>query len=344
MKIAIDISALKSAHRARGVGVYTKNLIDALAKYGKKHTYAHIMASDRLPKDVDIVHYPYFDPFFLTLPFVKPKLTVVTVHDLIPLVFPEKFPAGIRGAIKWQIQRASLRGSSRILADSDASKNDIARITGIHEWRIDTVFLAPDPVFRPVTDPHVLAGIQKKFSLPKQYILYVGDVNWNKNIPGLLSAFQKIQKNVKLVLVGSAFIDTTLKETKEINKITRALDLDASIIRTGYVPGETLSALYSLASCLVLPSLYEGFGLPVLEAMACGCPVVSSNASSLKEIAGPAICVSPSPEDLARGINHVLNTDRNIQTKKQFGWVAHFTWKKTAQETIQSYEKVLGTL
>lgn len=344
MKIAIDISPLKSAHRARGMGVYTKNLIEALEKYGKKHTYVHIEASGRVPKDVDVMHYPYFDPFFLTLPIVKPKPSVVTVHDLIPLVFPDKFPAGMRGAIKWQIQRASLRGANRILADSDASKNDIARITGIHKERIDRVFLAPDPVFRTVTDQQVLAGVQKKFSLPKQYILYVGDVNWNKNIPGLLSAFQKIQKGVKLVLVGGAFTDTTLKEIQEINKITRSLELDASIIRTGYVSGETLSAIYSLASCLVLPSFYEGFGFPVLEAMACGCPVVSSNASSLKEIAGPAICVSPSPEDLARGIMQALNIDRKIQTKRQYEWVTHFTWEKTAQETIQSYEKVLGTL
>lgn len=344
MNIAIDITSLETGHGRRGVGRYTKNLVDALQKYERQHSYSLFTRKQKVPDNADIVHYPYFDPFFLTLPLMKPKPTVVTVHDLIPLVFPDKFPAGLRGAIKWQIQKKSLHGAKRILTDSDSSKKDITKISGIKKEIIDTIYLAPDPAYHPVGDQAVLNRVRKKFSLPEKFILYVGDVNWNKNIPGLIHAFGEIRRNMKLVLAGTAFTNTALIETREITSLIESLGLSASVIRTGYVSEEDLSTLYSLASCMVLPSFYEGFGLPVLEAMVCGCPVVSSSASSLAEIAGPAILVSPSPEDLARGMTQALNADREQQAKRQFEWVQRFTWEKTAQETILSYEKVLGTL
>ncbi len=347
MKVAIDITPLESAHRARGVGVYTKNLIDALETYGKQHTYIYFTGKQLVPQDADIVHYPYFDPFFLTLPLVKRKPAVVTVHDLIPLVFPYKFPAGVRGAVKWQVQKVSLRGASRIIADSLSSKNDIARIAGVKKEIIDTVYLAPDPAYRPITDQSTLAGIRRKYSLPKQFILFVGDVNWNKNVIGLLRAFVTLRKRKelmqsKLVLVGGAFGDDTLSETQEINQFIREFDLEHVVITPGNVPLDELAGFYSMASVYVQPSHYEGFGLPVLEAMACGCPVVCTNTSSLKEIAGPAIQVGPKPEDILTGITGMLKVDRNIQSDRQFEWVRQFTWRRVAGETISVYERVLA--
>jgi glycosyltransferase involved in cell wall biosynthesis len=347
MKIAIDITPLKSAHRARGVGVYTKNLITALETYGKQHTYLHFTGNHHVPGDADIVHYPYFDPFFLTLPFVKPKPIVVTVHDLIPLVFPDKFPAGIRGNIKWKIQRLSLRGAKRIIADSNSSKNDITRIVGVKNESIDTIYLAPDPAYQPVTDPVTLNGVRRKYSLPKQYILYVGDVNWNKNVIGLLRAFVALRKRnefsqIKLVLVGRAFYEDKLPETQQINQCIREHDLEHMVIRPGNVPLDELACFYSLASVYVQPSYYEGFGLPVLEAMACGCPVVCTNTSSLKEIAGPALQVSPKPEDLLTGIMKMVTMERKVQIQRQFVWVKQFTWKRVARETIAAYERALA--
>ena len=349
MNIAIDITPLSGGHGRRGVGRYTKNLIDALQKYESHHSYSLFTRKQKVPDNADMVHYPYFDPFFLTLPLVKRKPTVVTVHDLIPLVFPDKFPAGLRGAIKWQVQRLSLRGAKRIIADSNSSKNDIVRILGIKKEIIDMVYLAPDPAYHPVTDPAALDGARTKFSLPKQYILYVGDVNWNKNVIGLLRAFATLRKQkellqFKLVLVGRAFLQDSLAQTQEINQFIHDHDLEHVVTCTGNVPVSDLAAFYSLASVYVQPSHYEGFGLPVLEAFACGCPVVSSNASSLKEIAGPAILVSPSPDDLVGGILRALSTDREAQAARQFEWVKRFTWKRTAKETVLSYEKVLGTL
>lgn len=329
--------------------MYTKNLIDALETYGKQHTYLYFTGHQLVPQDADIVHYPYFDPFFLTLPLVKLKPAVVTVHDLIPLVFPYKFPAGVRGAIKWQVQKLSLRGAKRIIADSLSSKNDIARITGIKKEVIDTVYLAPDPAYHPVTDQSALDGVRRKYSLSKQYILFVGDVNWNKNVIGLLRAFASLRQHrellhYKLVLVGRSFLQDSLAETQEINQFILDHDLEHVVICPGNIPAGDLAGFYSLASVYVQPSHYEGFGLPVLEAFACGCPVISSSASSLKEIAGPAILVPPSPDDLVGGILRALTTDREAQTARQFEWVKRFTWKRTAKETVLSYEKVLGTL
>ena len=346
MKIAIDITPLESAHRARGVGVYTRNLIDALEKYEKQHTYLYFTGKQRVPPDADLVHYPYFDPFFLTLPLVKPKPVVATVHDLIPLVFPYKFPAGIRGAVKWQVQKLSLRGAKRIIADSNSSKNDIVRITGVKREIIDTVYLAPDAAYRPVTDPSVLDGIRKKYSLPKQYILFVGDVNWNKNVTGLLRAFASLRQHqellhFKLVLVGGAFGDHTLPETQEINQLILEKDLEHVVVRPGNIPVEDLAGFYSMASVYVQPSHYEGFGLPVLESMICGCPVVCTNTSSLQEIAGPALTVSPKPEAILAGITKMLAIDRRAQAARQWEWVKQFTWKRVARETVAVYERAL---
>lgn len=341
MNIAIDMTPLETGSGLRGVGKYIINLIDALQKYESHHSYSLFTRKQKVPDDADLVHYPYFDPFFLTLPLMKPKPTVVTIHDLIPLMFPDKFPAGLRGAIKWQIQKQSLHRAKRILTDSDSSKNDIAKIACIKKEIIDTVYLAPDPAYHTVRDSALLAGVRKKFNLPKQFILYVGDVNWNKNIPGLIRACTGIRKDVTLVLVGMAFTNTALIETKEINSLIESLGLSASVIRTGYVSQESLAALYSLASCMVLPSFYEGFGLPVLEGMVCGCPVVCTNTSSLKEIAGPSILVSPRVEDIAAGIVKMIRSDRQKQVRLQLDWVKQFSWKKTARETVLAYEKII---
>jgi alpha-1,3-rhamnosyl/mannosyltransferase len=273
----------------------------------------------------------------LTLPLIKTKPTVVTVHDLIPLVFPDKFPVGLRGTLKLQIQKQSLFGAKRIIADSNSSKIDIEKIVGIKSSRIDIVYLAPDPAF------HVAKNLA---SMPKKYILYVGDVNWNKNVLGLLQAFvevrqQKGLEKYSLVLVGRAFIDGKLPETQEINRFISENHLENCIVRPGNVDMNDLCSIYSGASVYVQPSYYEGFGLPVLEAMKCGSPVVCTNTSSLKEIAGPALQVSPTADSISAGIVKMLGFQKKTQVQKQFDWVKKFTWENVAKETIALYERAL---
>ncbi len=350
MNIAINTLPLSTEHRMRGTGVYTKNLIDALQKYEKGHSYSFFTRAEDIPKKTDVAHYPFFDPFFLTLPFFKQFPTIVTVHDMIPLVFPDKFPPGLRGRIKWQIQRLSLFGAAGIVTDSERSKEDIVRLIGMRPTKIHVVPLAPSPQYKHVTEENSLKDVRQKYHLPETYVLYIGDVNWNKNIPGLLEAWKilrqkAIAKDVKLVLAGSAFTDTEVHETREILRHIEELGISKHVVRPGFVKEEDMAALYSQALSVVLPSWYEGFGFPVLEAMACGVPVVATNGGSISEIAGPALSVDPSnTTGIARGLEMVLTLppkQRSTLVAKGIMWAKNYTWRRVARETVLVYEGIL---
>ncbi len=350
MHIAINTLPLSTEHRMRGTGVYTKNLIDALAKYEKQHTYTFFTRPQDIPKRTNAVHYPFFDPFFLTLPFFKQYPTAVTVHDMIPLLFPDKFPPGIRGGIKWQIQRLSLMGAAAILTDSECSKTDIARLTTKQKERIHVVPLAPSPRYVRVTDERVLRTMQKAYHMPDEYVLYVGDVNWNKNVTGLLEAWKivksKLSKNraCALVLAGSAFSNLELRETRDIMQLIQTMGIGKSVVRPGFIKEEDMSSLYSGAICLVSPSWYEGFGFPVLEAMVCGVPVVASTRGSVPEISGPSRSADPGKiGDLAKAIKETVELhgkEREVLVKKGIEWARLYTWKRVARETAAVYEKI----
>lgn len=348
MNIAIDTTPLTSGHAGRGVGVYTRNLTEALQKYGDKHSYSFFTRGQHVPKHADIVHYPYFDPFFLTLPMQKNIPTVVTVHDLIPLVFPDKFPAGFRGTVKWQLQKFALRRTDRIIAVSRCSKRDVERLTGIDEKKIDVVYSAATGGYKHVADANALGTLKKKYSLPDSYFLYVGDVNWNKNIAGLLRAFGKFlnqSHRYHLVLVGKPFLNGSLKETSEIRSLIQELRLEDHIMYTGYATDEEVAGLYSMAVCSLEPSYYEGFGLPVLESMASGCPVLVADNSSLKEIAGPSVLIQADDVgSIAGGMHRIVSLSSEARKKliaDGITWSRKFSWEKTAKETIAVYEKVL---
>ena len=172
----------------------------------------------------------------------------------------------------------------------------------------------------------------------------MGDINWNKNILGLLKAFQKVKKDIKLVLVGKAFIDRS-PEVNAIQTSIHALGIRGEVIMPGLVALQDLPALYTLASVYVQPSFYEGFGLPILEAMACGVPVISSRASSLAEIAGPAVLIDPNNYgDLATRLKEVLTMPadkRQTFIQKGILWAKRYSWEKVARQTVQSYEKAV---
>lgn len=238
----------------------------------------------------------------------------------------DHFPRGIRGELKWQIQKLLIKKVAKnIITDSHASKHDIQQVLGFSPEHVFLIPLAPRVVFK----PNKLSEVRKKYKLNNKYVLYVGDVNWNKNIPGLLDSVS----NLPLVCVGKAFVDYQTEMPKNVKKL-------------GFVSDEELAGLYSMAEVLVYPSYAEGFGFPVLEAMACGCPVVTSNVSSLVEIAGPAIMVNPyKPDDIRRGIDLALGLSasaRHDMVASGFEWVKKFTWKKTAHATAKIYEKTIN--
>ena len=349
MRIAIDVSPFQSGHKIRGVGKYTELLIRALKQYKSEHSYHSFTRGQSIPKNIDLVHYPFFDPFFLTLPFLKFRPTVVTVHDLIPIAHAQHFPRGIRGEVKWQIQRLSLRGAKEVITDSKASKQDIRTFAGVPLNNISVVYLAPLEIFHPNKDSNALSRVSKFLLLPHRFILYVGDVNWNKNIPGLLRAFALIRKKVnglKLVLVGKQFLNTDLIETQIINALIKSLNINSFVLRLGFVSEINLAAVYGLASVYVQPSFAEGFGFPVLEAMACGCPVVAANVSSLPEIAGPSKLVDPTKaQSIADGMLWMLNkseSERKMLIHEGNDWVKRFSWRQVAKETVAVYEKALA--
>jgi glycosyltransferase involved in cell wall biosynthesis len=354
MKVAIDISPLKSGHAGRGIGTYTDLLIKSLQKYETSNSYNLFTRGQIVPKEVDLIHIPYFDPFLLTLPFIRNKPIVVTVHDLIPIHYLKEFPRGIRGEFKWQIQKLLLKQSDQIITDSKASRKDIVNIIGIDPELISSIYLAPSDEYFQVTDIKEQNFVRKKYKLPESYILYVGDVNWNKNIPGIIKAFKKIKAELiksnltkyKLVLVGSAFLKSDLRETNDINVLIQKLGIENEIIKTGYVSVNDLRTIYSLAKVLVQPSFAEGFGLVPLEAMSSGCPTVVSDNSSLKEIAGPSrLCNPENSQDIADKVLEIINLsqdERNKLVLSGLAWVKSFNWQKIAHETTLVYEKVIA--
>ena len=351
MNIAIDVSPLKNtnllAHRVRGTGFYIENLKSSLLKYVPENKYTFFVRGEKLPKDIDLVHYPYFEPFFRTLPIIKKYKTVVTVHDLTPLIFPKYFPKGVKGAIKWQIQKLALRQADVIITDSESSKKDIVKLTGISRNKVRVVYLAASEMFKPNKNTLLLCRIKVKYNLPEKFVLYVGDVTWNKNLPRLVEAVKKI--NVTLVMAGSALVQNDFDRSNPWNqdllKVQKMVENDKRIRRLGFVPTEDLVSIYNLATVFAMPSLYEGFGLPILEAMSCGCPVVTTKEGSLKEIVGDAAYFvdAYSIDSIANGTGEVFFSSKvqNGLSEKGLVQAKKFAWKKTAEETTRVYKSVL---
>ncbi len=346
MKIAIDISPLQTGHKVRGVGFYLEYLKRSLLKHYPENDYIFFVQEKEIPQDVDLVHYPYFDPFFRTLPLIKKHKTVVTVHDLTPLVFPQHFPAGIKGKLIWETQKIVLKQVDAIITDSHASKKDILKLVGIPDEKVSVAYLAAGEEFRVIKSSGHKA-IKIKYNLPEKFVLYVGDVTWNKNIPRLIQAIQEI--DVPIVMIGKALIEKNFDTTNQWNKslvtFHELIKDDNRIIRLGFIPTEDVVAIYNLATVLALPSLYEGFGLPLVEAMQCGCPIVTTDDASIPEIVDNAAMYVDGYDShsIARGIKRVFS-DKKLQTKLSIAGlhnVKSFSWKKTAEETIAVYNRVI---
>jgi len=349
MNIALDITPIKNSksvtHRVRGTGFYIENLKRSLLQYFPNNKYIFFTRGEKIPKNVNLIHYPYFEPFFLTLPIFKEHKTVVTVHDLTPLVFPKYFPIGIKGGIKWQIQKRALRKTDAIITDSICSKNDMVRHTGISDSKIQVVYLAASDAFKKIEKSSILGSIREKYNLPQRFVLYVGDVTWNKNLPRLIEAIKKI--NLTLVMVGSALVQKEFDHSNPWNqdllKVQNLVQNDKRVIRLGFIPTQDLVALYNLATVFVMPSLYEGFGLPILEAMSCGCPVVTTKMGSIPEVVGNAAYYVDAYDinEIANGIGEVYFNQKLQKELSQKGLMRakKFSWQKTAENTMNVYER-----
>ncbi|HMS22624.1 MAG TPA: glycosyltransferase family 1 protein [Candidatus Levybacteria bacterium] len=349
MRIAIDNSPITSSHKLadkiRGTGFYIKNLIDALEKYHPENEYIFFQQGE-VPPHADIYHYPYFEPFFFSLPSRKYGKSIVTVHDVIPLVMPKLFPVGVRGKIKFLIQKRRLLKMDGIITDSQASKNDIIRICGIKSEKITSIPLAQSEVYKKIKI-HISERkkILNKYHIPDNFVLYVGDATPNKNLKRLINAVLSLK--IPLVMVGGALVRSKVAAhpwNKDLLYVQKMAEMYNNIYLLGYVSDADLSLLYNMCKVFAFPSLYEGFGLPVLEAASSGAPIVTSHEGSLIEVIGDsARIVDPySEESIAAALGEIFNS-KTQQVK--FGKTAHekskkYDWKKTADATTEVYEKI----
>lgn len=344
MKIAICTSPLSSASKTRGVGAYTRELIKSLKKYFPSDQVIETV-SDPYKTKADLIHYPFFDPFYLTLPWIFTKPTIITIHDLIPLKYPAHFKVGIWGTIKLYIQRSRVRSSSAIITDSEASKRDINKLFLIPNSKI---FVVPLSSATSRTVYSLTNKLKKLYHLPDRYILYVGDINWNKNIPGLIDAFARLNNSsTHLVLVGKVFADKpNINEYLDIKNAIEKSGKAELIHQVGYVPSHHLGAIYHAATLYVQPSFDEGFGLPVLEAMKAGTAVLCSNQGSLSEVASDAVSYfDPTCDDLTQAIENLLSSSQKRAELISRGYerAKLFSWKNTATRTHDVYTKIITT-
>ena len=331
MKIAINTSSLSSASQNRGIGFYTSRLI---AELQNNPSLQLIKFEKKIPAGVDLVHYPGFNPFQFSFPLINTLPFLVTIHDLIPLKFPTHFPPGIKGKLRWLIQRGLLLSAAGIITDSQSSQKDILDLTEISPAKIHVIYLAADKVFKPIKPIN-------KFSLPDKFVLYVGDVNYNKNLPELIQAC--LENNYPLVLAGKQIVatdyDRNHPENQALVKVQSLIQTNPKkIIPLGFLPTQDLVMLYNLAAVYAQPSLAEGFGLPVLEAMACGCPVLTSQAGSLLEI-----CEGADIKFSLKNLKRCWQSPslRLKMSKQGLIQAAKFSWQKTAQQTFLIYEKTI---
>lgn len=349
MKVAIDQRPLTSGDAIRGIGFHTRELITHLERESRRVEDLKFDIVDFTKADLskyDIVHYQYFHPHFLTLPFNKPaKKVIVTIHDLIRLIYPEAYPSGVKGSLRFLLQKYNLRNVDAVITISETSKKDIVRFLGINPDKIFVTYLAPQTRTSLKLREIDLATSKKKFNLPEKFVLYVGDVNYNKNLLNLAEAC-KIAK-VKLVIVGKqAASDESYDNLENASwaEFLQKYRKDRGIIRLGYLEPEEFEAVFKLATLYCQPSLYEGFGLPLLEAFQRGLPVVSTRTQALVEVGEEAcIYVDPNdPHDMAMGMKKILDNKKLASEliKKGRERAKEFSWDKTAKQTYEVYKKV----
>lgn len=277
------------------------------------------------------------------LPPIHPRRSIVTVHDLGYRYFPQTHRPLDRLYLDLST-RWNARAAARILADSEATKADLIREYGTPAEKIAVVYPGRDENLRRIEDSAAIAAVKAKYNIAGEYILYIGTLHPRKNLARLIDAFATVNAqctmhNAQLIIAGRKgwLYD-------EIFARARALGLTDSVIFTGYVPDADLPALLSGARLFAFPSLYEGFGFPVLEAMICGVPVVCSNTSSLPEVAGDAaLLVDPLDTAALAAAMARLLTDESLRaalTARGYEQAQRFSWEKAARQVLDIIEEL----
>lgn len=365
MKIAFDLRRIGNP----GIGRYMKCLAEAVTAQAPDHEYLLILPpqSDHLvhapnaqklctgikyyslreqfelPRilsrhKVDLLHAPHF-----LLPLVRPCPAVATIHDVIYLACSEDLRSFAGRLYYRAMMNACSRMATRIVTDSAHSKNEIIRYLNANPEKIEIVYPAVDPFFQSSPDPAGLASVRSKFVVNRDFILYAGIYKPRKNHVRLLEAFRLLLKSgirSKLVIAGPMAAAEPI-----LRRLAQQLGISQHVIFTGLVTDAELRALYSAARVYVCPSLYEGFGFTVLEAMACGTPVVCSSATSLPEVAGKAaLYFDPhKPGEMAAQLRIAFSDDAVRASLIANGRtnLLRFSWEVTARQTLATYYHAL---
>jgi len=362
-----------------GIGTYIRNLAVALARLDRKNRYTLIAREESRPAiaqlgenfssvvyarpDTDLAHNVTF-PLFLrrfhadlyhiplnSVAYYMPRPYVVTVHDMSSLLFRRR--SDFRGTLHEERYRRGALRAARVIAVSNSTRRDLEAVLPIPPDRIRTIYSAPDPAF---TSNHLDSGVEQqvleRYSIRWPFILYAGIVRPRKNVPRLVEAFAVLRgefenhpeyKDLRLVIIGDE-----LSGNPSVRRAVIATRVEPFVRFLGFVPIETLRVFYRAASIFAFPSLYEGFGLAPLEAMACGTPVVASNLPSLVEAVGDsAELVTPDNVfDIARGLRELL---LNPQRQESMRWAGplhakRFSWDATGREVLEVYCDIINEL
>jgi glycosyltransferase involved in cell wall biosynthesis/ubiquinone/menaquinone biosynthesis C-methylase UbiE len=377
MKIGIDIQALQTRNsRGRGIGRYTKSVIETLLGKPTIHTY-RLFANSMLPTpDLDKnrfshynINYPCIGSCDLNELLMKTtwtsadieavlipspmedleatiadyqnyhKKVFVICYDLIPLIFADRYLNDPNMHSLYMKRLQNVKNADFIFAISESTRQDVIKYLEISADRVINVSGGVSDFFYPIPASDRQMWLQKlsqKFGIQKNFVLYTGGEDWRKNIEGLLKAFAKLPKNFKEQYQIVIACKVTPFFEREIASLALKLGIERSLVLTNYVTDEELRALYSTCSLFVFPSFYEGFGLPLLEAISCGAPAIASNSSSLPEILGSVeqLFDPHSVEDLCQLMTEILSdtTLRQKLTEKALQQAKKFTWESVTQK------------
>lgn len=364
MKVVVD--ARTANPHFPGIGRYASNLIRALASYQDFISVQTLRGPDSLnypigpgqpetsvrasvfslrqqweiPRVINQQNATLYHSTYYLMPYHVSLPVVFTCHDLIPIVCPQYFSYTQRVIFRVAHLIAS-RISSRIIAVSESTKSDLSHYLSVDERKIHAIPLAPDEIFKPQS-ASAIEAIRGAYDLPPFYCLYVGANKPHKNLLGLLKAWQILHNSKSLEGHSLIIVGPWDSRYPEARKFTADTSLE-SVKFVGEVEEKHLPAIYSGATTFIQPSLYEGFGLPVIEAMACGAAVVCSNTASLPEVAGDgASFFNPrDPEHIATVLGNMIGdaSKLSIMREKSIQQASRFSWKQTALETIEAYRR-----
>jgi glycosyltransferase involved in cell wall biosynthesis len=359
-RIGFDAQAMTGS-RQTGLGIYALHLSKLMEKHPeavdlrllwpkdqkvfkgtlerlKWEQYDLVMAAIR--EEVDLIHSPAFScPRFMWFTNL-PK--VVTAHDLIVLKHPELMPPGSRWYFGSWIP-STYKKADQVIAVSRATKNDLVNLLNIEPDRITVIHHGIDPVYQRTTDPHEINRIRHIYHVPMEFFLMVGSFELRKNVHHVIDAFSRISKSsnqLKLLLVGYEN-----KYQSKMQALVKSLDLEDKVLFPGYVADRELTTLYSVATAFLFPSSAEGFGLPLVEAMATGCPVIASDIEVFHEIGGDAAAFVPvdDPVALSEAMLKMLEdpAHRAEYVRKGLGRSVKYSWDLAGEETLRVYLRVL---